>query len=70
MPKTVNSNIYWNENELIEILTKHIKLMYDRFSDESMRVSASMGIDTTVLVKGVQVLHSHGMVVGLAHPNK
>ena len=60
--------IYRNEEELIKNFTKHgINIIRDRFHNESIRVA---GVDATVLVKGVQVLHGYGVVVGLASPNQ
>jgi hypothetical protein len=60
---------YHSEQQLIEILTKHIELICNRYSDNSMRVALSVGVDATVLVKGFQVLHGACIVVGGAISN-
>ena len=62
------SIIYCSEEQLIEILTKHIDLIHN-YSDNSMRMALSAGVYETVLVKGFQVLHGAGVVVGGARPN-
>ena len=58
--------IYRNEEQLIQIITKQIESIRNGFGDKSMRVAMSVGVDATVLVKGVQVLHREGVVVGLS----
>jgi len=62
--------IYRSEKGLIDIVTNHIKIICERFNNNSMRVAVSVGIDATVLVKGVQVLHGCGILVGLARSNQ
>jgi len=61
--------IYRTEGELIDVITKHVNMIRAGFNDMSMRVGISVGVDATVLVRGVQVLHGYGVVVGLASPN-
>lgn len=63
------SMIYCSEEQLIEILMKHIKLIHDHYSDYSMKVALLVGVDATVLVKGFRVLYGAGVVVGRARQN-
>eukprot|EP00956_Cyclotella_meneghiniana_P010341 scaffold14318_cov102-Cyclotella_meneghiniana.AAC.1 len=61
--------IHRTVDELTDTVTNHIKLIRDGYKDQSMRVAVSVGVDATVLVKGVQVLHGEGVLTGLACPN-
>jgi hypothetical protein len=61
--------IHRTVDELTDTVTNHIKLIRDGYKDQSMRVAVSVGVDATVLVKGVQILHGEGILTGLASPN-
>lgn len=55
--------------DMARILATQIAMIRHEFGDDSMRVVFSVGIDATVVVKGWQILYSHGKVVGGAAPH-
>ena len=61
--------IFHDKNDIIDIVGKKVAKIRNYFGDKSIHVDMSLGFDTTISVRGWQILRSHNKIIGGASPN-
>jgi hypothetical protein len=61
--------IHKSDEEIIACVEKQFKMIRQRSGNPLLRLSASLGVDATVLSKAFQYLNSHNAVIGGAYPH-